>query len=111
MCVDPIFLVHISSIWVEISLHTEFQLPWLPGSGKNLVKLESSLAQAEAEVGAVTNKFILQAISNKSIRTRIGTDCDGLLLGHYTSLYHIYNKLHYTPLCVYLFVNFLLFLA
>ena len=28
----PIFVVHISSSWVKISLHTEFQLPRLPGS-------------------------------------------------------------------------------
>ena len=30
--VTPIFVVHISSSWVKISLHTEFQLPRLPGS-------------------------------------------------------------------------------
>ena len=30
--VTPIFFVHISSSWVKISLHTEFQLPRLPGS-------------------------------------------------------------------------------
>ena len=30
--VTPIFLVHIYSSWVKISLHTEFQLPSLPGS-------------------------------------------------------------------------------
>ena len=28
----PIFVVHISSGWVKISLHTEFQLPILPES-------------------------------------------------------------------------------
>ena len=29
---DPNFFLDISSSWVEISLHTEFQLPRLPGS-------------------------------------------------------------------------------
>ena len=29
---DPKFVVHISSSWVEISLHIEFQLPRLPES-------------------------------------------------------------------------------
>ena len=63
---DPNFFLDISSSWVEISLHTEFQLPSMPGSGssmvgdknknkrtKNSVELEASLAPAEAEVGAV----------------------------------------------------------
>ena len=29
---DPNFFLDISSSWVEISLHTKFQLPRLPGS-------------------------------------------------------------------------------
>ena len=29
--VNP-FFVHISSSWVKISLDTEFELPWMPGS-------------------------------------------------------------------------------
>jgi hypothetical protein len=63
---DPNFFLDISSSWVEISLHTEFQLPSMPGSGSSMVgdkknkkqqqlsrKLEASLAPAEADVGAV----------------------------------------------------------
>jgi hypothetical protein len=60
--VPPFFLSHISSSWVERSLHAKFQLPRLPGSGssmvldkkakQNSVELEASLAPAEAEVGA-----------------------------------------------------------
>ena len=62
----PIFFLDISSSWVEISLHAEFQLPSMPISGSsmvgdkqktttttNSVELEASLAPAEAEVGAV----------------------------------------------------------
>ena len=30
---DPYFFLHISSSWVKIRLHTENQLPGLPGSG------------------------------------------------------------------------------
>ena len=59
---DPNFFLDISSSWVEISLHTEFQLPSMPGSGismvvetkqQNSVKLEAFLAPAEADVGVV----------------------------------------------------------
>ena len=72
---DPNFSVHISSRWIEISLRTKYPLPRFPGSRtasfrlnptlflclekqkttkkQNSVELESSLAPAEAKVGAV----------------------------------------------------------
>ena len=59
---DPDFFLDISSSWVEINLHTEFQLPSMPEIGSSMVgdkknqisrNLEASLAPAEADVGAV----------------------------------------------------------
>ena len=57
---DPNLFLHISSSWVEIRLHAEFQLPMLLRSGRFMVgeatkkqvsmKLMASLAQARAEV-------------------------------------------------------------
>ena len=34
---DPNFCLDISSSWVEISLHAEFQLPSMPRSGSSMV--------------------------------------------------------------------------
>ena len=31
------FFLDISSSWVEIRLHAEFQLPWFSGSGRGMV--------------------------------------------------------------------------
>ena len=51
----PIFLVHIYSSWVEISLHAKFQLPSMSGSGSfmvgdknknNLAKLDDGLDES-----------------------------------------------------------------
>ena len=58
------FFFDISSSWVKRSFHADFELSRLPGSCSsmvgdkqktttNLVKLEASLASAEADVGAV----------------------------------------------------------
>ena len=62
----PNFFLDISSSWVEISLHAEFQLPSMPGSGEdnntNSVELEASLATAEAEVGAVAKADQLEVL-------------------------------------------------
>ena len=51
---NPIFVVDISSSWIERSLHAKFQLARLPkDENNNSVILEASLAPAEAEIGAV----------------------------------------------------------
>ena len=49
---------HISSSWVERSLHAEFQFGRLPGSGSFMVgdrkqQQQNNLVEAEAEVWAV----------------------------------------------------------
>jgi hypothetical protein len=60
--VDPNFYLHISFIWVEISLHFEFHLLGVPRSGRftagdnkktNIsIDLMASLASSSGEVGA-----------------------------------------------------------
>ena len=51
----PACFLHISSGWVKISLHTENQLPGLPGSG--------SLTGGGGGVGGPTNYFVTPNLS------------------------------------------------